>query len=310
MTNLRLSIPCLFCLLLASGISTLFGQTVSLQKDVHVTPGETQENIFVIGGAVLVEGFVRQSVIALGGSIVISGRVGEDVVGIGSNITLTSTAHVSGDVVALGGSLDRQPGALISGDTVFFKTSEFSERLLKDGWLKGALSLSMFPFLLVLKLMSFFLWLVATLAGAALFPRQIVFAADQVRKSFWPVFAIGLAAIIVFAALVVFSALLSILLIGIPILLALIGAGLIIKIFGRIVLFYFLGESFFKAVGAGRIPVALAALVGLVFVTLGGLIPLAGSLFTFVLSVIGWGVVLRTKFGTTENWFQRKSAAP
>jgi hypothetical protein len=24
------------------------------------------------------------------------------------------------------------------------------------------------------------------------------------------------------------------------------------------------------------------------------------------LSIIGWGVVIRTKFGTTENWLRRK----
>ena len=306
MITRRFAIPCLLFLLLSSGALSLQGQTLSLQKDVHVAPDETQENIFVIGGSVIVEGVVRQSVIAVGGSIVISGRVSEDVVGIGSAVTLKDTASVIGDVVALGGSLVREPGSLIAGDTVFFKTSEFSEKVLKEGWLKGAFSLSLFPFLFVLKLMSFILWAVAALAGSALFPRQIVFAAGGIRKSFWPVFVVGLASVVVFTALVLFSVLLSILIIGLPILLALIAAGLAIKIFGRLVVFYFLGESFFRAVGAKKISVAAASLAGLVFVTLGGIIPVVGFLLSFVLSIIGWGIVLRTKFGTTENWFQRK----
>jgi cytoskeletal protein CcmA (bactofilin family) len=308
MMTRRFAIPCFFFLLFSSGALFLHGQTLSVQKDVHVSTDETQENVFVIGGSVFIEGVVRQSVVAVGGSIVISGRVGEDVVGIGSSVTLKSTASVTGDVIALGGSLDREPGSLIAGDTVYFRTSEFSQKVLKDGWLKGAFSLSLFPFLIVVKLMSFILWAFAALAGSALFPRQIVFAAGGIRKSFWPVFVVGLASIVVFTALVLFSALLSILIIGIPILLALIAAGLAVKIFGRLVVFYFLGESFFRAVGAKKISVAAASLAGLVFVTLGGIIPVIGFLLSFVLSVIGWGIVLRTKFGTTENWFHRKPA--
>jgi cytoskeletal protein CcmA (bactofilin family) len=300
MMTRRFAIPCFFFLLFSSGALFLHGQTLSVQKDVHVSTDETQENVFVIGGSVFIEGVVRQSVVAVGGSIVISGRVGEDVVGIGSSVTLKSTASVTGDVIALGGSLDREPGSLIAGDTVYFRTSEFSQKVLKDGWLKGAFSLSLFPF--------FILWAFAALAGSALFPRQIVFAAGGIRKSFWPVFVVGLASIVVFTALVLFSALLSILIIGIPILLALIAAGLAVKIFGRLVVFYFLGESFFRAVGTKKISVAAASLAGLVFVTLGGIIPVIGFLLSFVLSVIGWGIVLRTKFGTTENWFQKKPA--
>jgi hypothetical protein len=34
-------------------------------------------------------------------------------------------------------------------------------------------------------------------------------------------------------------------------------------------------------------------------------IPVVGVLLTFVMSIIGWGVVIRTKFGTTEKWFKR-----
>jgi hypothetical protein len=40
-----------------------------------------------------------------------------------------------------------------------------------------------------------------------------------------------------------------------------------------------------------------------------GFVPVFGFLFSFCLSIIGWGVVIRTKFGTTENAFQRRAKA-
>ena len=119
-------------------------------------------------------------------------------------------------------------------------------------------------------------------------------------------FGTGLLAIIIFAGLVIFSVLLSFILIGIPILLALIIIGVVIKIFGRIVLFYFFGESLARAFGSKRPTAFLAVFLGLILVGLISFIPILGSLFTFVLSILGWGVVIRTKFGTTENWFRRK----
>jgi hypothetical protein len=36
-------------------------------------------------------------------------------------------------------------------------------------------------------------------------------------------------------------------------------------------------------------------------------IPIVGFIFSFCLSIIGWGVIIRTKFGTTENIFKRTS---
>ncbi|MCK7541141.1 MAG: hypothetical protein MZV63_64780 [Marinilabiliales bacterium] len=50
-------------------------------------------------------------------------------------------------------------------------------------------------------------------------------------------------AILVFTMLVIFAALLSFILIGIPLALALGAAGFIVKVFGRLAVFYFLGDE-------------------------------------------------------------------
>jgi hypothetical protein len=178
--------------------------------------------------------------------------------------------------------------------------------LFKGGLFKGIFALPLFPIFFIIKLIGAFLMLLVTLVVAGLFPRQIVRASGEVRASFWPVFGTGLLAIVIFAGAVIFSALLCFVLIGIPILIALIWAGIAIKLFGRVVLLFFFGESLLKAFGAKSVSAIGASLTGLVLVSLIGFIPFFGFLFALVLNIIGWGVVIRTKFGTKENWFRKK----
>jgi len=82
---------------------------------------------------------------------------------------------------------------------------------------------------------------------------------------------------------------------------------MVIKFFGRVILFYFFGDSLSRAFGNKQTSPILAVILGFFLVSLISLIPIIGSpLFTSILSIIGWGVVIRTKFGTTENWFRKK----
>ena len=281
-------------------------KSFTVQKDITVAAGEVQDNVIAFGGNVVVEGRVKESVVAIGGTILVSGEVGDAVVGIGSRITLKPSAIVNGDVVSLGGILEKEPGCIIRGDTVYFKPSEIGGRLFRGGLFKGIFALPLFPIFFIIKLIGVFLMLLVTLVVAGLFPRQIVRASGEVRASFWPVFGTGLLAIIIFAGAVIFSALLCFVLIGIPILIALIWAGLAIKLFGRVVLLFFFGESLLKAFGAKNVSAIGASLTGLILVSLIGFIPFVGFLFSQVLNIIGWGVVIRTKFGTKENWFRTK----
>ncbi|MCX6570492.1 MAG: hypothetical protein NT006_03595 [Candidatus Aminicenantes bacterium] len=281
---------------------------VVFQKDIHVAPGEIQDKIFSLGGNVLIEGKVRDDVMVIGGSITISGEAGKSVVGIGSRIIVKSTAVIGKDLAALGGTLEKEPGCTVGGDTLYFQTAEIRDKIFKDGLLSGALSLSLIPVIVIFKLVIIFLWLMAAFLGAALLPKPLALAAGEVRKSFWPAFGIGFLAIIVFSGLVLFSALLSFILIGIPILLGLVAAGFIIKVFGRIVVFYFLGDSLLRTLGSRKISALGAVLAGLALFSFVGFIPVVGFLFGLVMDAVGWGIALRTKFGTRENWFQKKPA--
>jgi hypothetical protein len=281
---------------------------VGIQKDIRVAPGETQDKIFSLGGNVLIEGKVMDDVMVVGGTITISGEAGQSVVGIGSRIIVKSTAVIGKDLAALGGTLEKEPGCTVGGDTLYFQTAEIGDKIFKDGLLSGVFSMSLIPIIVAIKLVILFLWLMAAFLGAALFPKPLSFASGELRKSFWPAFGIGVLATIVFSGLVLFAALLSIVLIGIPILLALAAAGFIIKVFGRLVAFHFLGDSLLRALGSRKISSLGAVLAGLALFSFIGFIPVIGFLFGLVMNAVGWGIALRTKFGTRENWFQKKPA--
>jgi len=188
--------------LLLMGSFPLFGQQgFSLKNDIVVESGDVQENIFSIGGSIHIKGKVEKTVIAVGGTIIVEGEVGEAVMGIGTEIILKSSGRIEGDLVAFGGTLTKAPGAVIEGDTVYFKADEGIGKLIQEG-LFGRTGVSLIPLLIILRLIMAFIWFILAVVLLAIFPRQISFATDQIRKAFWPVFGTGVLSIVVFSGLV------------------------------------------------------------------------------------------------------------
>ncbi len=293
--------------LAATAATAQTGAEAGTSKEVLVAAGETQEKIFSLGGHVVIEGTVREDVMVIGGSITISGEVGQSVVGIGSHVVVRSTAVIKEDLAALGGTLEKEPGCSIGGDTIYFQTRELSDRLFRDdGFFQGVFSLSIIPVIVVVKLVIIFLWFIAALLGAALFPKPVAYAAGEIRKHFWPVLGTGLVAIAVFTVGVIFAALLSFILIGIPLALALGTAGFVVKVFGRLAVLYFIGDSALRAFRSRSVSPFGALMLGLLVFSVAGFVPVLGFFFGFVMNAVGWGVAIRTKFGSRENWFVKK----
>ena len=278
------------------------GQDISFGDAVSVAEGEVQENIISFGGHVTVEGRIKESIVVFGGSITLSGEVGDSVVGFGSKITLTSTAVVKNDVASIGGTLNKEPGCVIEGDTVYFKGGQALSKLFSG----SIFSFPLIPIILIIKLIGFFVWLLIALIMSALFPRPLTLASSQIRTAFWPIVGTGLAGIIIFGALVVVFALLSLVLIGIPFLLLLGAIGLAVKIFGQVALFHFFGESLGRSFNRRSLAPAAAVVIGLVVISFLKFIPILGFFFSFCLSLMGWGVTIRTRFGTRENWLKKR----
>ncbi len=302
MKNRFLPIPLAF--MLAGAVLPLRGgQDITFGKVIFIAAGETQKGIVSFGGQVTVEGRIKENILLFGGSLVLAGEVGDSVIGFGSNITIKSTAVIKGDIASIGGILTKEPGGVIEGDTVYFEGGKDLTRLLSG----GILTFPLVPLLLIIKLIGFFVWLFIALDAAALFPRQLSLASSQVRTSFWPVVGTGVVAILLFSGLVIVFAFLSLVLIGIPFLLLLAAFGLVVKVFGQVALFHFFGEALGRSFNRRTLSPLAAVVIGLLFVSLIKFIPILGFLFSFCLNIIGWGVVIRTKFGTTENWLKRKA---
>jgi hypothetical protein len=300
----KIMVPLILIGILA-GISPLCGQGFVLKKDIFVDTEDVQGSVVSFGGNIHIKGRVKQNAIAFGGTITIEGEVGELVLGVGTDIKILSTAVIAGDVVALGGNLERETGSEISGDTIFFETSDDVWGFIKNSFASLG-GLPTIPLLLIIKLVSLLVWFIFAITLASLFPRQIAFASQELKRSFWPTVGTGFLSIILFVFMVIFAAFLSLILIGIPILIALVMVGFVIKIFGRIVLFHFFGQIMSKAFSKKKPSVLTAVLAGFVFLSLIDLIPVLSALVSLVLSILGWGIVLRTKFGTTANWFSKK----
>jgi hypothetical protein len=298
-------LPFIFLLLFIAA-TPLQSQGFILKKDIHVAEGDVQNNVVTFDGTITVLGKVQENVIAFGGKVIIEGEVGKLVMGFGSEIILKENAKIHGDVVSIAGNLKKELGVEIDGDTIDFEMENAGDfKTLVRKVIFGASGFSLIPLFLIIKAITLFLWLVGAIALISIFPRQIAYASSQIRQAFWPIFGTGLLSIIIYGFLIIFSVFLSLILIGIPIMIVLVLLGFVIKIFGRVVLFFFFGEALAKAIGNKNPSAVLVVIFGLIFIGFVGFIPILGSLFSFVLSIIGWGVIIRTKFGMTENWFRR-----
>jgi hypothetical protein len=307
--NKKLIFILLFFGLAGSGF--LFGHPegihkgILVEKDIHIGPDERQENIVILSGSALIEGLIEENVVALGGRVTLSGRVQHDVFGLGAQVILKSTAVVEGDVVCIGGTLEKESGCRVEGDTTYFKLSTFIPKFA-GGW-KGFFSLSLVPFILIFKLIMVFIWFLIILVVVNVIPTRVTFASDRIRKDFGPVMGTGLLSVIIYAFLVIIAALLCIVLIGIPILLALLAAHFFITVFGRVTVYHFFGDSLAKAIGQSKPSPLGAALLGLLAVSFLTFIPFLGILFSLFIEFLTFGVAIRTKFGSTENWFQKRT---
>lgn len=281
---------------------------IGYKKDILISPQSEQNQLFTWGGTVNIEGKIRKDVLAVGSEVTISGEVGDSFVGVGARVTLKPTAVIRKDLLILGGTLVREEGSVVQGDTVYFKSEELRERFLQGG-VGGLLGAAYLPIVLIIKIVSLALWAVLAVIVAGLFPGNVTRAAGEMRRSFGPVLLTGLVASAAFLFLMVFAAVLSVILIGIPVLIALSFAGILIKVFGRVVVFFVAGRLTAGAFRRTSVSPIGGALLGLAVVGLLRFIPILGGALSFLLNLLAWGIALRTKFGTTDNWF-RKTAAP
>ncbi len=278
--------------------------TVSISDVAHVPAGQVhQGDIVAIFGDVRVEGRVDGQVVVILGSLDLSGSVEGDVVAILSDSRIAETARIGGELVNIGGRLDRASGSRVAGEIV---SIDFLRFLPLSGWFYGWHGWhGLFLFLFLLKLVQLAALFVALLLVTALVPRRLGVIADAFpRKWGWAL----LAGLLAYSGVVLGCIVLAITLIGIPLAIALGFAMKVVKWLGLASILYLMGHTAGRNLFKRELPHLASVLGGFVVYSLFSLIPLFGSAFGMIMSVLAVGIAVLTRFGSEEPW--GRSGAP
>jgi uncharacterized RDD family membrane protein YckC len=250
-------------------------------------PGEA----VAIMGDLRIDGEVRRDAVAVMGSVTINGKVGGEVVAVMGDVVLGPKAEVDGDVVAIGGTLQRDPGAIVRGEVTRVGVGKLSvaklqtpsalrawwDHALGHGALFGVgagLGWLAVPVLLAL---GFYALL------ALVFPGGIRRTGDMLVQRPG---AVVLSALLTFMALPVLFILLLITVVGIPVALLGLPAGIVVGVmFGKAAIYGLVGRKLMQ----DRAPLAVSVLIGGVVFALLFAVPVAGLALAALTAALGLG---------------------
>jgi len=229
--------------------------------------------------------------VAIGGSIKVVGNVQEDVVAIGGNVELTNSAIVLGDVVTIGGKLKKAPGAIIKGEIVEIGVPGSGAWGRKESMSMWGLGFVLF------KLASFAGVLILALILVAFATKQIGMASSAAEKNGWRSFWVGLLAMI---SIVPIALLLLVSIVGI-IFVPLWGLLVVTAFFfAKVVLSQLIGKKLLKLFKIDKKPMPLEVALGLIVLSLIGMVPILGGIALWALGTIALGAIVLTRFGTQK----------
>ncbi|BAJ63348.1 polymer-forming cytoskeletal protein [Anaerolinea thermophila] len=276
-----------------SGNGAVIGQSFILRE------GETwDQDLSIIGGsAVLEKGSVVNGDVALiGGTLLVDGTVTGDISAMGGVISLGSHAVVEGDIVTLGANLNRDTGSVVKGQFQNdFPSFSFPVQPVTPRF--GIFDTLMNIFWRVFQ--AFALGALAVLV--ALFMLQPLERVGTTMQS-TPVqsgvvgfltFLVGLGVLLVMAITIIFLplSLLGILALGLA------------WIYGWLATGLLTGEKIaelFHTSWSGPVSAGVGTLVLSLMANLLGAIPCVGWMIPFVVTMIGLGAVILSRFGTQK----------
>jgi hypothetical protein len=279
--------------------NTIYGE------DLLIEAGEVVDrDLMVVFGSVTVGGVAERDVVTFGGSVKVRGEVRGSVTALGGSVVVDPGGGVQGDLICFGGTVNQETRQRVAGKVVLLGSPG---RLFGLGsevgadQARGFLQSLRWPLVLLLG------WLVVTLVVGLAFPGQVAVAAGELGRR--PLFN-GLAGILGVLALclsLAASVLLSVLIVGIPLLVIFIVSGLVLKIFGMVTVFHLVGRRICGRLFSGDPNPLLLTMLGFMVLGLVRLIPWVGQLVWLLAGVLGIGISLTTKFGSGEPWFRLKN---
>ena len=244
-----------------------------------------------IMGDLRIDGEVRRDAVAVMGSVTINGKVGGEVVAVMGDVVLGPKAEVDGDVVAIGGTLQRDPGAIVRGEVTRVGVGKLSVAKLQTpsalrAWWDHALGHgALFGFgaglgwlaVPVLLALGFYALL------ALVFPGGIRRTGDMLVQRPG---AVALSALLTLMALPVLFVLLLVTVVGIPVALLGLPAGIVVGVaFGKAAIYGLVGRKLMQ----DRAPLAVSVLIGGVVFALLFAAPVAGLALAALTAALGLG---------------------
>jgi hypothetical protein len=262
----------------------------------------TGQQLVAIGRDISVEGEALADVAALEGSVDISGKVDGNVIVLRGDARLAPTARVVGDVFVVGGTIRAAHGAQTGGRLVSYPNAPNAWLTLLEG---PSIGLG-FASRLVLgaKLALVAAWAALLLLFFAASGRQLIETAEGVRREPFRSFFVGLTGVVCLVLTALFFTAFARGLLGAPFVVLIVLLGLVLKLWGTVAVFYALGEWLSRRVFRRRFQPLNAATIGLLVLGAVKFLPWLGVLAWYVVSLIGVGATLSTKFGRSEPWFE------
>ena len=278
------------------------GSTIEIGRDEV-----RHKDLVVFGGSVRMYGEIFGDVVLFGGDHEINGKVHGDAVVFGGNISVQAEAEISGDLVSLGGNILKHENAQIGGDIVdlgfipFFDKIKWNE--MRDfGDLKVMLN-PLKGLLLSLKIIGLIFLLAITLVIAALAPKKVEFASEELKTEWWKALLLGIGVAI---AVFVLAILFAVTVIGIPLAFLLWLAWLATKWFGLAALFLFVGKNVSKNLFHKDPQPLVSILIAFAFYVVISLVPILGGLIRWLVACMAVGLMILTKYGCMSSWMKAK----
>lgn len=260
------------------------------------------EQVVALSRDLVVRGECRKGAAVVGGSATVSGRVGGDLVVVGGDARLEAGARIDGDVFTFGGTVQSAPDVTIGGRSVAYPTAPSTWLMLVEGPSLGLDPAS--PAVLGTKLALLAAWLLVVLLLLATNRVPLRETARLAGEESFRCFFVGLTGVLgMVLLLVLFSSLVGAV-IGVPLVVLVALFALLLKLWGTAAVFLAFGQFLLERVGRRRALPLTAALVGLGVLGVLKLLPWVGIWVWTVITLIGVGATLVSKFGRLEPWLE------
>jgi hypothetical protein len=266
-----------------------------------------REQLIALRRDLTLDGECASSVVVIQGTATVTGKIAGDLVVLGGDALLQPGAEIGGNVHVLGGSIVARGGAVVAGAQVAYPTAPRTLLLLLEGPSLGMRATS--RTVIGLKLALAAAWLLLAVILLLTGSRQVGEGAALVTAEPFRCFFAGLTAVLAAVSTIVLLAAVVGEVVGVPLLVLVVLFALLLKLWGTVAVF----QSASGAAAAAqpwrrhrRAGALRATLIGLSVLTVIKLVPALGVWVWTIVTLIGVGAALRSKFGLVEPWLAER----